>query len=70
MQNNPEFISNFIEDQFPEMFKECNSEIVQFILAYYEWLETNNQTKVLYEDYSIDQTGTDPNSSTEWARTS
>ena len=48
MQNNPEFISNFIEDQFPEIFRESNSEIVQFILAYYEWLETNNQTnKVL-----------------------
>ena len=48
MPSNPEFISNFIEDQFPEIFRESNSEIVQFILAYYEWLETTNQTnKVL-----------------------
>tara|TARA_B100000900_G_scaffold415854_1_gene447518 strand:+ start:3244 stop:6540 length:3297 start_codon:yes stop_codon:yes gene_type:complete len=48
MLDNPEFISNFIEDQFPEIFRESNSEIVQFVLAYYEWLETSGQTtKVL-----------------------
>ena len=42
---------------------------VPFTMKFYRD-ETNNQTQVLYEDYSIDQTGTDPNSSTEWARTS
>jgi hypothetical protein len=50
MPSTPEYISNFIENQFPDIFKESNTEIVQFILAYYEWLETSNQTnKVLRE---------------------
>ena len=50
MNLTPDYISNVIEDQFPEIFRESNSEIVQFILAYYEWLETSDQTnKVLRE---------------------
>ena len=63
MPSNPEFISNFIEDQFPEIFRESNSEIVQFILAYYEWLETTNQTnkvlRNLQKNRDIDDTISD-----------
>ena len=59
----PEFISNFIEDQFPEIFRESNSEIVQFVLAYYEWLETSNQTtnvlRNLSKNRDIDDTISD-----------
>lgn len=44
----PEFVSNFVRDQFPEAFQDNNSALVDFVLAYYEWLETTGQTtKVL-----------------------
>lgn len=44
----PEFVSNFIKDQFPEAFQDNNGILVDFVLAYYEWLETTDQTtKVL-----------------------
>jgi len=59
----PEHISNFVEDHFPEIFKENNSEIVQFILAYYEWLEQSGQTtkvlRDLHENRDIDSTVSD-----------
>lgn len=43
MNPTPEYISNFIRDQFPEFYREINGPIVDFILAYYEWLETEGQ---------------------------
>ena len=43
MNPTPEYISNFIRDQFPEFFREINGPIVDFILAYYEWLEQEGQ---------------------------
>jgi len=59
----PEHISNFVEDHFPEIFKENNSDIVQFILAYYEWLEESGQTtkvlRDLHENRDIDSTVSD-----------
>ena len=39
----PDYISNFIRDQFPEFFREINGPIVDFALAYYEWLEQEGQ---------------------------
>lgn len=43
MNPTPEYISNFIRDQFPEFYREINGNIVDFVLAYYEWLETEGQ---------------------------
>jgi len=39
----PAYISNFIRDQFPEFYREINGPIVDFVLAYYEWLEQEGQ---------------------------
>lgn len=36
----PEFISQFIKDQFPAHYLTTGPELVAFTLAYYEWLET------------------------------
>ena len=56
----PEFISQFIEDQFPEFFREQNKGIVQFVLAYFEYLEQNNKTtkvsRQLLNNRDIDDT--------------
>lgn len=43
MNPTPEYISNFIKSQFPEYYRETNSVIVDFILAYYEWMEQQGQ---------------------------
>ena len=50
MSVTPQYISQFIETQFPDVFREENTGLVEFIAAYYEWLEQTNQTtKVLRE---------------------
>ena len=36
-------ISNFIESQFPQFYLEEGETFVQFLKAYYEWLESENQ---------------------------
>ena len=33
-------ISNFIEGQFPEFYKEHGPVFIQFVKAYYEWMES------------------------------
>lgn len=43
MNPTPEYISNFIRDQFPEFYQDINGPIVDFILAYYEFLEQEGQ---------------------------
>ena len=44
----PEYISQFIKEQFPQYYFAGGENLVAFILAYYEWLETTDQsTKVL-----------------------
>ncbi len=44
----PQYISQFIETQFPNVYRDEHSGLVEFIAAYYEWLEETNQTtKVL-----------------------
>lgn len=38
--NNEKFISNFVENQFPQFYKEDGPNFILFVKAYYEWLET------------------------------
>lgn len=56
----PEFVSQFVSDQFPEYYREDNGAIVEFVLAYYEWLEQTNQTtkliRSLQKNRDIDDT--------------
>jgi len=56
----PEFISQFIEDQFPEFFREQNKGLVEFVLAYFEYLEQENKTtkvsRQLLDNRNIDNT--------------
>ena len=37
-------ISNLIEKQFPAYYRENGPVLVSFIVEYYKWLESNNQT--------------------------
>jgi hypothetical protein len=57
---NPTTISNFVNSQFPNFFKENGPQFVAFVKAYYEWLETFNQpvylTRRYYDIKDIDQT--------------
>lgn len=39
----PETISNLIESQFPEIYRDEGPNFVAFVKAYYEWLEQNHQ---------------------------
>ena len=41
----PQYISQFISDQFPSHFRDEHSALVEFVLAYYEWLEETGQTQ-------------------------
>jgi len=34
------FISNFIENQFPQFYQEEGENFIQFVKAYYEWMES------------------------------
>ena len=56
----PEFISTFISQQFPAFYKEEGDKFIQFVKAYYEWLEQNgqasNKTRNLYSTRDIDLT--------------
>jgi len=36
-------ISNFVESQFPQFYLEEGEKFVEFVKAYYEWMETENQ---------------------------
>lgn len=44
MSVTPKFISQFIETQFPNVYRDEHSGLVEFIAAYYEWLEQTGQT--------------------------
>lgn len=48
---NEKTISQFIESQFPEFYREEGSNFIAFIKAYYEWLESENQ--VLYHTRNL-----------------
>ena len=47
MNLTPDYISNVIEDQFPEFFREQNSDVVALVMAYFEYLEQENKTTKL-----------------------
>lgn len=53
-------ISNFIESQFPEIFRDEGPLFVQFVKEYYEWLESSNNTlyhsRRILEYKDIDET--------------
>ena len=56
----PQFISTFIEEQFPSFYKEEGPNFIAFVKAYYEWLEetgnSSNKTRNLFSTRDIDQT--------------
>lgn len=56
----PDFVSQLIEDQFPEFFKHQNPAIVDFVLAYFEYLEQSGKTtkalRTLKDNRDIDTT--------------
>lgn len=60
MSLTPDFVSNLIEDQFPEYFRESNSEVVALVLAYFEYLEQDNKTtkltRTLLDNRDVDST--------------
>lgn len=43
MKNIEDFISPFVENQFPSFYKEEGENFLAFVKAYYEWLETTGQ---------------------------
>ena len=44
MQSIEQHISQYIESQFPAIFREDGPVLVQFVKAYYEWMESTGQT--------------------------
>ena len=60
MSVTPQFISQFIDTQFPDVYRDEHNGLVQFIAAYYEWLEETNQTtkvlRQLKDNRDIDST--------------
>ena len=38
------YISNFIQNQFPRFYAEEGESFILFVKAYYEWMETENET--------------------------
>lgn len=49
-------ISNFIEKQFPEFYREQGAEFIEFVKVYYEWLETQSKSRDLFSTRDIDLT--------------
>jgi hypothetical protein len=56
----PDFISNFIEHQFPSFYRDEGQNFIAFVKAYYEWLEQSeqisNKTRNVFSIRDIDQT--------------
>lgn len=54
------YISSFIEGQFPEFYKEHGPVFIQFVKAYYEWMESTGnpvgESRILLEYRDIDTT--------------
>jgi len=54
------YISNFIENQFPQFYQEEGPDFILFVKAYYEWLETSGnpiyQSRKLQDYRDIDNT--------------
>lgn len=60
MSNIEKYISNFIETQFPEIYRDEGPVFVEFVKQYYEWMESSNNTlfhtRRLLEYKDIDDT--------------
>lgn len=56
----PEYISTFIEQQFPAFYREEGPQFIAFVKAYYEWMESTgkqtNKTRNLFSTRDIDLT--------------
>lgn len=56
----PEYISTFIEQQFPAFYREEGPHFIAFVKAYYEWMEETGQqthkTRNLFSTRDIDLT--------------
>ena len=56
----PEYISTFIEQQFPAFYREEGPNFIAFVKAYYEWMESTgkqtNKTRNLFSTRDIDLT--------------
>lgn len=54
------YISNYIESQFPALYRDEGPELIAFIKAYYEWMETDdqilNKTRNLLNYRNVDTT--------------
>ena len=54
------FISNFIQNQFPQFYQEEGPDFILFVKAYYEWMESTGQpiyqARRLYDYRDIDNT--------------
>ena len=54
------FISNFVQNQFPQFYKEEGTDFILFTKAYYEWLESNGnpvaESRRLMDYRDIDNT--------------
>ncbi len=57
------YISNFIQNQFPDFYKEDGPLFIEFVKAYYEWLEQENneiyETRRFLDRQDIDKTTDD-----------
>jgi hypothetical protein len=51
-----DFISNFVQHQFPDFYKKDGTNFVQFVKAYYEWDEQRSETRKLLDIRDIDTT--------------
>jgi hypothetical protein len=60
MLPSPEYISTFIEQQFPAFYREEGPKFIEFVKAYYEWMESEgkqtNKTRNLFSTRDIDLT--------------
>jgi len=56
----PEYISTFIEQQFPAFYREEGPKFIEFVKAYYEWMESEgkqtSKTRNLFSTRDIDLT--------------
>jgi hypothetical protein len=60
MLPSPEYISTFVEQQFPAFYREEGPKFIEFVKAYYEWMEAEgkqtHKTRNLFSTRDIDLT--------------
>lgn len=49
-------VSNFVEHQFPDFYKEQGQDFIDFVKAYYEWLEDEGPSRDIFSSRDIDLT--------------